>query len=295
MAVWASRSVNGLRAGLTIRRNSQRRRIAKALGLLVLLPGAAVMLYPLVWMVLSSFETNRQILQFPPQIWPHPWSLSGFVGGLTTLPFGRYFVNTAIIAFFSSVGGVFSSSLAGFAFAKFRVRGKNILFLLVLSGLMVPYAVVMIPQYLLFSTLGWVDTFLPLIVPSWLGLPFLVFLFRQFFAGIPDEVFDAAKVDGCGHFRLYWNIALPLATPAVAAAFIFHVQASWNEFLPPLIYLNSHSNYTLALGLASFRSTCNCTPWNQLMAASLVTALVPIVFFFLAQRYILRGIAFTSR
>lgn len=270
-------------------------RLYRNLGLLVLIPGALVSLFPAVWMLSATFQHNSQILSFPPSLWPRPWTLNGIVKGFSALPFARYFLNTVTIAVASSVGGVLSSSMAGFAFAKFNVRGKNILFMAVLSGLMIPYAVVMIPQYELFKDLGWINTFFPLIVPSWLGLPFLIFLYRQFFAGIPNEIFEAARIDGCGYFRLYSRIAMPLAVPAIATGLIFHFQASWNDFLAPLIYLNSNSNYTLSLGLASFTGACDCTPWNQLMAVSTIITLVPILIFFFAQNYVLRGIVVTSK
>lgn len=265
------------------------------LGLIILIPGALLAVLPAVWMISAAFQHNSQVLSFPPSLWPHPWTLNGIIKGFTALPFGRYFINTLTISISSSIGGVLSSSMAGFAFAKFRTRGKNVLFMAVLSGLMIPYAVVMIPQYELFKSLGWVNSFLPLIVPSWLGLPFLIFLFRQFFSGIPNEIFEAARIDGCGYFRQYSRIAMPLAVPAIATGFIFHFQASWNDFLGPLIYLNSNSNYTLSLGLASFTGACDCTPWNQLMAVSGIVALVPILIFFFAQNYVLRGIVVTSK
>lgn len=273
----------------------QSRRFQQGLALLILLPGAALFLFPAFWMLVSSFEEVSQILQFPPTFIPAPWTLDGYSKGLTALPFGRYFLNTLEIAALASIGGVLSSSLAGFAFARLKVPGANVLFMLVLSGLMLPFAVVMIPQYILFRSLGWVDTYLPLILPSWFGLPFLIFLFRQFFATISEEVFEAGRIDGCGYPRLFWQIALPLSLPVVATAFIFHFQFAWNDFLAPLIYLNSNAKLTLSLALASFQGSCNCTAWNQFMAASLVVALVPILLFFFGQRYLVSGIVVTAK
>ncbi|WP_067621000.1 carbohydrate ABC transporter permease [Alicyclobacillus acidiphilus] len=274
---------------------SARKPIARWVMILVTVVGALIMVFPAIWMLSASLQSNNQISQYPPSLMPHPFTLEGYLKGLTVLPFVRYFFNTACIAVLSSIGGVLSSSLAGFAFARLRFRGKNILFVCVLSGLMIPYAVVMIPQYLLFKHLGWIDTYYPLIVPAWFGLPFLIFLFRQFFAGIPNELFEAARIDGCGFPGLYWRIAMPLAKPAVATAFIFHFQAAWNDFLGPLIYINSNSKYTLSLGLSAFTSSCDCTPWNQLMGVSTIVALVPILVFFFAQKYVLRGIVLTSK
>lgn len=271
------------------------RRVHMGLALLILLPGAVLFIFPAFWMVVSSFEHVSQILEYPPSFIPNPWTLNGYVKGLTALPFARYFLNTIEIALLSSVGAVLSSSLAAFAFARIKVPGSGVLFMLVLSTLMLPYAAVMIPQYVLFKHLGWINTYLPLIVPAWFGLPFQIFLFRQFFATIPEEVFESARIDGCGYPRLYWQIAIPLSVPVVATGLIFHIQASWADFLAPLIYLNSNSKYTVSLALASFHSSCDCTSWNQFMAAALLVTLVPIALFFFGQRYILSGIVVTSR
>lgn len=269
--------------------------IVRWVSICILVLGAFVIVFPALWMLSASLQTNHEISQYPPSLLPNPVTLSGYIQGIKVLPFLRYFFNTTEISVLSSVGGVISSSMAGFAFARLKFPGKNILFVCVLSGLMIPYAVIMIPQYLLFKQLGWIDTYFPLIVPAWLGLPFLIFLFRQFFAGIPNEVFEAAKIDGCGYPRLYFQIAIPLAMPAVATAFIFHFQFAWNDFLAPLIYLNNNMKYTLSLGLAGFTGACDCTPWNQLMAVSIIVVLVPILVFFFAQKYVLRGIVLTSK
>lgn len=261
----------------------------------ILLPGAFLFLFPALWMLLSSFETVGQIMRFPPTLIPAPWTLEGYVEGFRAMPFPRYFLNTLEIALLSSIGAVLASSMAGFGFARFRVPGREALFLLVLSTLMLPYAVVMIPQYLLFKWLGWINTYLPLIAPSWFGGPLLIFLFRQFFRRIPEEVFEAARIDGCGYGQLYRQIALPLAVPALATAFILHFQHGWNDFLAPLIYLDSYDSLTVSLGLAAFRGACNCTQWNQFMAVSLVVSLVPLTLFFVGQRLVLSGIAVTMK
>lgn len=273
----------------------RRRRYKHLVALALLLPGAALFLFPALWMLAASLESVNQIMQFPPSFIPNPLTLEGYIQGLTAMPFALYFQNTAEIAVLSSLGGVLSSSLAGFAFARWRAPGREALFLFVLSTLMLPYAVVMIPQYLVYKYLNWIDTYLPLIVPAYFGLPFLIFLFRQFFATIPEEVFEAARIDGCGYPQLYARIGLPLSVPVIATAFIFHFQHAWNDFLAPLIYLNSDDKLTLSLALAAFRSSCNCTQWNQFMAASLVVSAVPILFFFVGQRYLLSGIVVTAK
>ncbi|MCL4544373.1 MAG: carbohydrate ABC transporter permease, partial [Chloroflexi bacterium] len=189
------------------------RLFSTALAFVVLIPGAVLFIFPAFWMLVSSFEHVSQILEYPPTFIPNPWTLKGYAEGLTSQPFALYFRNTAEIALLSSVGGVLSSSLAAFAFARIKAPGSEVLFLLVLSTLMLPYAAVMIPQYVLFKQLNWINTYLPLIVPAWFGLPFQIFLFRQFFATISEEVFEAARIDGCGYVRLYWQIAIPLSLP----------------------------------------------------------------------------------
>ncbi|MCL5946578.1 MAG: carbohydrate ABC transporter permease [Chloroflexi bacterium] len=280
----------------SLRFNRSHMRVVTAIvAFLILIPGAILFIFPAFWMIVSSFEHVSQILEYPPTFIPNPPTLEGYTVGLTSQPFAIYFRNTIEIAVFSSIGGVLSSSMAAFAFARIKAPGSGILFLLVLSTLMLPYAAVMIPQYVLFKQLGWINTYLPLIVPAWFGLPFQIFLFRQFFATISEEVFEAGRIDGCGYIRLYWQIALPLSLPVVATGLIFHIQAVWNDFLAPLIYINSNTKYTVSLALAAFRSSCDCTAWNQFMAASFVVALVPISLFFFGQRFILSGIVVTPK
>ena len=160
---------------------------------------------------------------------------------------------------------------------------------------MLPYTVVMIPQYLLFRDLGWINTYLPLIVPGYFGLPFLIFLFRQFYSSIPQELYDAAMVDGCGYLGLFWRVTIPLSKPVLIAAAIFNLTAVWNDFLPQLIYINSSSKDTVALGLASFTASYGSSPWNLLMAASLTVAMVPILAFVFGQNQLLNGIVVTMK
>ncbi len=274
----------------------RQRKIHRILAALVLIPGALVILFPFYWMLTASLEHISQLVQFPPQLIPHPLDFSSYPRGLTFLPFGRYFFNTAQIAVLSTLGAVMSASLVGFAFARLHSPTKVFFFTLLLSTMMLPASVLLIPQFVLFKSIGWVNTYLPLIVPAYFGgSAFLIFLFRQFFAGIPEEVFDAARMDGCGNLGLYWRMARPLAVPAFTAATVFHFQFSWNDFLAPLIYINSNSKYTIALGLAGFSSQYGSTPWNQLMAVSLLMALVPILIFFFAQDYLINGIVVASR
>ena len=213
---------------------------------------------------------------------------------MTELPFGRYALNTLIITLFSMVGVLLTSSLAAYGFARLRFPGRDVIFMVLLSTLMLPYAVIMIPQYIMFKYLGWIDTYLPLIVPNWFGGGvFNIFLLRQFFRTIPVDLSEAARIDGASELRIYWQIMLPLAGPALAVVAIFTFINTWNDFLGPLIYLSSQTNYTIALGLATFKGMY-ATQWHYLMAASTVMIVPIIVLFFLAQRYFVQGIVLTG-
>jgi multiple sugar transport system permease protein len=210
------------------------------------------------------------------------------------LPFPRFLLNTAIITGANMVGVLFSASLAGFGFARMRFPGRDMLFILVLATLMLPEIVTQIPSYLLFRLLGWIDTFLPLIVPTFLGGgAFNIFLFRQFFMSIPYELDEAARIDGAGTLQIYWKVILPLSKPVLATVAIFTFLSNWNSFLGPLIYLNSLENMTLAVGLRAFQGLRG-TEWNLMMAAAAVMMAPVLVLFFAAQRYFIRGIVTTG-
>ncbi|MBI2940413.1 MAG: carbohydrate ABC transporter permease [Chloroflexi bacterium] len=262
------------------------------------------MTMPFVWMLSTSLKEAGDVFSYPPTLIPQPIRPSNYVEALTKLPFHLFYRNTAIVAAAAVTGQILSSSLAGFAFARLRARGQNVLFILVLSTLMVPEPVIMIPTFLIFRHLGWLDTLLPLIVPYYLGgSAFYTFMFRQFFRGIPLELTDAAKIDGCGLFGLYRRILMPLSLPAIASAAIFSFFARWNDFLHPLIYLKSKENFTVALGLRLFQAggqtgqgvaQGRVVEWQLLMAASVVAMLPCLLIFFFLQRYFVRGIVTTG-
>ncbi len=272
-----------------------RAQLVRVAAFLLLLPGIAWVLLPASWMFTAAFMEMRQILRFPPELIPRPWVWTNFYEGLTYLPFGRYFLNSIKIAILRVTGVLLASSLAGYAFARLRAPDREILFVLVLSTLMLPWTVTMIPQFVLFKNLGWIDTHKPLIVPAWGGGPFFIFLFRQFFRTIPEEVFEAARLDGCSYFGIYARILMPLSKPVIATAAIMAFDFSWQDLVAPLIFLNSDHKFTLPLGLARFRSTYGASPWNLIMAVSIVVALPPIILFFLGQRYMLSGIVVTEK
>jgi multiple sugar transport system permease protein len=202
--------------------------------------------------------------------------------------------NTVVITVLSVVGQVISCSLVGFGFARFRFRGRSILFMVMLSTLMLPAQVTMIPVFVLFKSLGMVDTFWPLIIPMWLASPFFVFMFRQFFTQIPEELIEAARIDGASNWRVYWQLMLPLSGPVIAIVSIYTFLASWNDFVGPLIYLNSPDNRTLALALNQFRGQYGTSDAHLLMAAAVVCMLPCVILFFAAQRYFVESVAMTG-
>ena len=250
---------------------------------------AVLFLLPLFWMISSSLKPNYQVLEFPPRWLPSPFKWSNYPEALTYVPFGRYAINTLIVTVVTIVGHLLSCTLVAYAFARLRAPGKNVLFLILLTTMMLPYPVTMIPVYVGFNRIGWINTFLPLIVPSFFGAPFYIFLLRQFFLTLPPELEDAARVDGASALQIIWHVILPISKPALAVVAVFTFQATWNDFLAPLIYLHDQSNYTISLGLSFFRSSYDVR-WAFLMAASLVTMLPLLIVFFLAQRMFIEGI-----
>jgi len=259
----------------------------------LLAAGAILFLLPLFWAVTSSLKSDYQVLQIPPQWIPNPPRWQNYPEALSYVPFDRYALNTLVIAVGAITGNLISCTLIAYGFARLRAPGKNFLFILMLSTMMLVDPVRIIPMYIEFKALDWIDTFLPLIVPAFFGSPFYIFLLRQFFLNIPRELEDAALIDGANRLQILLRVILPLSKPALAAIAIFNFQGVWNDFLYPLVFLHKQSNYTIALGLNFFRSTYS-VHWGYLMAAS-VTALLPMVIvFFLAQRYFIEGITFTG-
>ncbi|MCO5212604.1 MAG: carbohydrate ABC transporter permease [Caldilinea sp.] len=262
--------------------------------ILALLWGVALLfLIPFLWMLSSSLKPNYQIFEVPPRWIPNPPRWENYVEALTILPFPLYIRNTAIITLLTIAGHLLSCTVIAYAFARLRAPGRDFLFVVMLATMMLPYPVTMVPLYVLFNRLGWINTFLPLVVPAYLGIPFYIFLMRQFFLTIPRDFEDAARIDGANTLQIIGRIMLPMAMPALATVTIFTFQATWNDFLAPLIYLQRPELYTVTLGLQFFRSTYT-TNWAYLMAATLVTTLPVIVVFFAAQRYFIEGITLTG-
>jgi ABC-type glycerol-3-phosphate transport system permease component len=245
-------------------------------------------------MLSTALKENSEVFLFPPRWIPTTLNWDNFVKGLTFLPFARYFGNTSLITFGAVVGQMVSSPMVAFAFARLRARHKETIFILILATMMLPWQVTMIPLFIGFKTIGLVDTFVPLILPNFFGGAFYIFLLRQFFLTISPELMDAAKIDGCGYFAIFFRVYLPLSKPALAAVAIFTFMGNWNDFMGPLVYLSKNDNWTLTLGLSRFTGMYGNTAWNLLMAASLITVLPCIILFFFAQRYFIQGIVITG-
>ena len=278
------------------RRAAVRRAALRLVGHIVLIAGSIVMIIPLLWLLSTAFKKTGQEWAFPPVWIPHPIWWRNFLEAMDVLPvpFHRTVLNTLTITVFATLGTVVSCTLAAFSFARLRFKGRDFMFGLVISTMMLPGVVTLIPTFLVFRYLGWLDTFLPLIVPFWLGSSaFSIFLLRQFFMTIPRELDEAARIDGASNFRIFWNVVLPLAMPALATVIIFQVLWRWNEFMEPMIYLNTMNNYTIALALRAFQNV-RSQRVNYLMALSSLQIAPVMVLFFLAQRYFIRGITLTG-
>jgi ABC-type glycerol-3-phosphate transport system permease component len=244
-------------------------------------------------MISTALKPYGQEFAFPIRWIPQPAVWQNFIDAWNTVPTATFLENTAIVTFCALVGELLSSSLVAYGFARLRFPGRDFLFMVCLSTLLVPFVVLLIPLFILFRTLHWIDTFLPLIVPGWFGVPFFIFLFRQYFLTLPLELDDAAKIDGAGVFRVWWSVLLPLIKPALAAAGVFSFIAHWNDFLGPLIFLNTQDKYTVALGVNMFFGEYQ-VHMDLVMAYSVMVTLPVILVFFIFQRYFVQGIALTG-
>lgn len=256
--------------------------------------GSLVMLLPLAWLVRSSVMDLNQIFLFPPEWLPDPWRWSNYPQAFTTIPFLIYLRNTLVILVSVEAGTLLTGSLAAYGFARLRWPGRDLCFGVLMTTLMLPYAVTLIPTFLLWSRLGFVDTFIPLTVPAWFGGPvFYIFLLRQFFRTIPRELDEAAIIDGANPLQVLWHIIVPLSRPALITVGIFSALDTWNDFLNPLIYLNDSRKFTLALGLNEFTGLYS-SEWHLLMAAATMMVMPVLVLFFVAQRHFIEGVALTG-
>lgn len=264
-----------------------------AAGHAVLIALSVVALLPFLWMVGTSLKGDAEVFSPTLQILPHKALWSNYPKALAYIPFGLYALNTFIIATASAIGVVLSSSLVAYSFARLRWPGRDAVFLMLLATLMLPGQVTMLPVFVIFKKLGWIGGFRPLIVPAFFGSAFFIFLLRQFFLTIPQELSDAARIDGASDFGIWRNVMLPLSKPALTTVAIFTFMGAWNDFLGPLMYLNDDRMYTLSLGLQQF-VTQHGAEWNLLMAASVVMTLPIIVLWFFGQKTFVQGVTLTG-
>jgi multiple sugar transport system permease protein len=258
---------------------------------LICFAGLAVVLFPAFWMFSTSLKSQIETFKSPPVWIPSSFHWENYWEALiNTNPFPRYFLNTFYFATMVVIAEVVSNAFIAFGFARLRAPGRNALFILVLATLMIPAEVTLIPQYVLFSRFGWLNSYKPLIIPAWFGSAYLIFLLRQFYMTIPKEYDEAAIIEGANYFTIWWRIILPLSQAALGVvaimSFIFH----WNYYQGPLIYLNDNSLFTVSLGLSMFRTPFGGTPWHWYMAAAFTSLLPCILLFFLAQRFFIQGI-----
>lgn len=261
---------------------------------LVVAAGAVVVLLPLVWMLSTSLKYSGNVFLMPPRWIPNPVVWSNYPEALKFIKGTVVFANSFIVAILAVIGVTLSSAITAYPFARLRAKGSSVLFFLVISVMMLPEQVTLIPQFLIFKNIGWIDTLGPLFVPRFFGAPYFIFLLRQFFRTIHKDLDDAAIIDGCSHFGVFWRIILPLSLPALGVVAIQEFIWRWNEFLHPLIYLNSSENFTVALALQHFRVAYGGTPWHLLMAASLVALIPPIAVFFIGQRFFIQGVVISG-
>jgi multiple sugar transport system permease protein len=281
------------RASVERRNRLYLRRARRVAAYAVLIALSVVFAVPFIWLISTSLKPPAQLFKLPPEWIPNPFTWSNYPKATTIIPFALYLKNTLYIALFNVVASVVACSLVAYGFARIQWPGRNFMFLVLVSTLMIPFPVTLIPTFLIFRDLGWINTPHPLTVPALTGNAFFIFLLRQFYLTIPDELSAAAKIDGASELQIYWRIILPLARPALAVVALFTFMANWNDFLGPLIYLSDREQYTLAIGLYGFLSRAR-TDWGPLMAAATIMVAPIVVLFFLTQRTFIQGITLTG-
>lgn len=268
--------------------------VRRAIQYTVMILVSIIFMLPIYWLFTSSLKTQGQVFAIPPVWFPNPPQWGNYPEAIRRAPLLLWLRNTAIITGLAIIGNLVSSSLVAFSFARLRFPGKNVLFILLLSTMMLPEVVTLIPRFILFRQLGWIDTFLPMVVPPFLGGgAYNIFLVRQFYMTIPRDFDEAARLDGASNFMIWWRIMLPLSVPVLIAITIFSFVYHWNDFLHPLIYLFSEDKKTLALGLRAFINPTDAS-WHITMAASMFIVAPIMVLFFIGQRYFIRGIVMSG-
>lgn len=264
----------------------------KSMAHLILIVVSLVFVMPFLWMVVSSFKSNQDIFVFPPVFIPKHWLWSNYLNALKYIPFFHYLWNTFFVTIANVIGTLVSTPPVAYSFSKLEWKGRDVVFGICLSTIMLPFLVTMIPLYTMFRHWGWIDTFWPLIVPAFFGSPMYIFLLRQFYLGLPKDLMDAAKIDGAGELRTFWLLT-PLTKPALISISLFTFLGTWTDFLSPLIFLNSSDKFTMSLGLQQYQSI-HSTAWAYLMAACVVFTVPVVILFFILQRYFVEGISFSG-
>lgn len=254
---------------------------------------SVVFMIPFLWMMSTSLKSTQQVFVNPPVWLPSPWLFENYLLAFSRIPYLRYTLNTLFITFFSVIGNVISASMVAYSLSKIRWKGAGVIFGLVLATMMIPYQVTMIPTYMIWMKLKLVGTYLPLIIPCFLGGSYYVFLLRQFFITIPNSLIESATIDGAGHIRTFFSILIPLTRPALTTVGIFAFLYAWSDFLGPLLYINKQESYTLSLGLQGY-ITAHYVEWNLLMAAAAIFTVPIVIIFFFAQRQFIEGITITG-
>lgn len=279
---------------LSVEQADRIRRIRRTGAYVLLIATSAVFLLPFLWMLTTSLKSDADNLAFPPQWLPDAFHFENYVKGWSgSLPFTKFLVNTIVITGLSMAGNLLSCVLPAYAFARMRAPAAGIMFGALMATMMIPREITLVPKFIMFSKLGWVDTYLPLIVPEFFGVALYIFLLRQFFTTIPQELIDAARIDGASELRILWSVMLPLARPAIAAICLFSFVGNWNQYLENSIYLRSVDKITLAQGLGMFSGEY-VTQYNQMMAVSIISMLPILIVFFLAQKTFIRGVTLTG-
>lgn len=268
-------------------------RVKKIISYVLLTLVGLVLITPLLWMIFTSVKPMAEIVRFPPTFFPETINFDNYLKAIQSFPFWQYAKNTLFITVLVVLGNVLSNSFIAYGFAKLSFPGKKFLFALVLSTMMIPGFVTMIPQYVLFSKIDWVGTYLPLIVPAFFGNAFNIFLMRQFYLSINDELIEAAEMDGANHLYIWSHLMIPLTKPALITIAINSFNSAWNDFLGPLLYIQDQSKYTLQIGLQVFQNQ-STTQWNYLMAGATLVLLPTVLLFFFAQRYFIEGMDLTG-
>ncbi|SFI47727.1 MULTISPECIES: carbohydrate ABC transporter permease [Microbacterium] len=276
-----------------LRRRSTTRSVFKHIGLIIL---SVIMIYPLIWLVVSSLKPNDAIFS-DLGIFTTDLTFDNYIYGWTSqqLPFSHFLANSTILVVGAILGNLVSCSLAAYAFARLRFRGRNLYFAIMLGTIMLPFHVVLVPQFIIFRQLGWLETFLPLIVPKFLAMDaFFIFLMVQFIRGLPKEIFEAARIDGAGHGRIFAQVTLPLMVPALATTTIFTFIWTWGDFFGPLIYLRTRENFPVSVALKGFIDAQSSSNYGAMFAMSVVSLIPLFLAFLLGQRYLVKGIATTG-